>query len=185
VRLKVPAVLLAAAAALPGCGAWDWFPPERLARSLFNGWDGWDTVSVQPYQQPMPQVPEGAVPFGGSPDFAEVTAQFEALPASTRQADAPVAWRRYCYPCHGPNGDGRIIVGESFSPAPPDLRSERVQALSDERIYEQVRGGSANMIPLADTLTPLETLLAVDHLRSLSGHPSEPFFTPKDTRPLE
>jgi hypothetical protein len=185
VKLDPAVFVLVTGALATGCGPYDWFPPERLARSVFNGWDGWDTVSVQPYQEPMPPVPEGTVPFGGTEGFAEAKARFDTLAPQVRSADATTAWRRYCYPCHGPNGDGRIIVGESFSPAPPDLRSERSQSLTDEQIYAQVRTGSANMIPLSDTLTPVETLLVIARLRTLPERPSEPFFTPKDTRPLE
>jgi len=197
--VRPQALLLALA--LPGCGRVDWFPPERWMRAAFNGWDMWATEAVRPYETPMPPVPEGTVPFGGTADAAngfgsweQALALFEALPAdherwgdlaATRDVLGTQAYARHCDHCHGPNGDGRVIVGESFSPRIPDLGAPAVQEKDDATLWARVRAGGGNMIPLADTLTPLDTLLAIHHVRSLAGAPGVPFFAPKDTEPLE
>jgi hypothetical protein len=199
VILPRTAVLLALAAS--GCGRVDWFPPERWMRAAFNGWDMWAGTAVRPYETPMPAVPEGTVPFQGTASavngfgtYEQALAVFEALPtgrdrwgdlAETRALLGAQAYARYCDHCHGPNGDGRVIVGESFSPRLPDLRNPVVQQKDDATLWARVRTGGGNMIPLADTLTPLDTLLAVHHVRSLAGAPSVPFIAPKDVEPLE
>jgi mono/diheme cytochrome c family protein len=163
----------------------DWFPFERTARALFNGWDMWSTAAVRPFQKPMPQVPSGAVPFGGTPGFAEAETELGRLAPAERARLAALSYRRYCHHCHGLNGDGRIIVGESFDPRVPDLRAPAVQARTDQDLFEPVRHGGKVMIPLADTLTPLETLLAVRHVRELAAAPSRPFLPAQSTRPAE
>ncbi len=194
------AVLLALSAA--GCGRVDWFPPERWMRAAFNGWDMWAGAAVQTHETPRPAVPAGTVPFQGTASAAngfgtyeDARAAFDALPPADRDrwgdlAEARAllgaqAYARYCDHCHGPHGDGRTIVGESFSPRLPDLRDPAIGARDDATLYESVRGGGRLMIPLADTLSPLDTLLAIHHLRGLAGAPSVPFFAPKDTEPLE
>jgi hypothetical protein len=76
-------------------------------------------------------------------------------------------------------------VGESFTPALPDLRIAHAQSLDDRAIFNQLMHGSRNMIPLDDTVTPLEALLTISHLRTLAGAGSQPFFPPASTKPAE
>jgi mono/diheme cytochrome c family protein len=185
--LALVAVALGGATLLPVAlyDKGDWFPFERTLRALFNGWDMWETASVRPYEAPMPEVPSGTVPFGGRPGLSEAQAELAATQPSARAAQADVAYRRFCHHCHGPNGDGRIIVGESFDSRLPDLRSPAVQTQSDAQLYERVRQGGKVMIPLEDTLTPADTLLTIHQVRALAGAPSHPFFEARSTRPLE
>jgi mono/diheme cytochrome c family protein len=181
------AVALGGAALLPVVlyDEGDWFPFERTLRVLFNGWDMWETAAVQPHEAPMPAVPSGTVPFGGRPGLREAQAELAAMGLPARTARADLAYRRFCQHCHGPNGDGRIIVGESFDPRLPDLRSPAVQMQSDAQLYERVRHGGKVMIPLEDTVTPPDTLLAITKVRTLAGAPSHPSFEARSTRPLE
>lgn len=165
------------------CDRGDWAPVERTARTAFNGWDMWSTAAVSPYKTPMPLTPEGTVPFGGNQTFEQVFAEIRSMESSARGERARVAYRRYCHHCHGPSGDGRIIVGESFAPRIPDLRRSAVQTATDRDLLERVMHGSQVMIPLEGTLTPQEALLAIGHVRTLGGAPSEPFFAPRDTVP--
>ena len=184
-KARLMLLACAAALALVACDRGDWFPFERTFRALFNGWDMWSTAAVSPHGQPMPPVPEGAVPVGGLRRYEAARAGLDALPAAEKAAGGALAWRRYCHHCHGPNGDARIIVGESFSPAIPDLRLPAAQGRTDREIYDQVQRGGAVMIPLDDTVTPLETLLAIRHLRSLASAPSKPFFPPQSAVPIK
>lgn len=175
---------LTLAASLGGCDWGDWFPFERTARTLFNGWDMWDTAAVSPHQVPMPAVPPGTVPFGGLQGYTQARAELERMGAAARRAKAALAYRRYCHHCHGANGDGRIIVGESFTPAPPDLRAPDVQQLADDDLHGIVMEGGGKMIPLRGTLTPLEAQLAISHMRTLASAPSRPFLPPRDEAPI-
>lgn len=101
-----------------------------------------------------------------------------------RARRAAETYRRYCHHCHGQNGDGRIIVGESFSPALPDLRAPASQSRPEGQLYRQVMRGGRIMIPLDDTLTPLDALLALEHVRTLAQAPSRPFFAPRSEEPI-
>lgn len=182
-RLLVPAC--AAALVLGACDAGDWFPFERTSRALFNGWDMWETAAVSPHERPMPPVPGGVVPVGGLHRFDEARARLDAMPAAEKDAGGALSWRRYCHHCHGKNGDGRTIVGESFSPAIPDLRQQSTQDFSDRDIYDIIMGGVGAMVPLDDTVTLLEALFAIHHMRSLKDAPSKPFFAPQSSVPIK
>jgi len=163
----------------------DWFPFERTIRAAVNGWDMWSTPAVRPFEGPMPPAPEGAVPFGGTVGFEAASAAVGSMTPDARSAAGKEAYRRYCSHCHAAAGDARSIVGESFAPKPTDLRSERVQSRSTRELYQAVRDGQGTMLPLADTLTPEQTLLAIEHVRTLAGATgSGPVFPPRDTAPL-
>jgi mono/diheme cytochrome c family protein len=178
------ALLAACAALLAACDG-DYFPFERTAREAFNGWDMWDDEAVGPHQAPMPRVPAGAVPMDAPRrTLTAAEQQRAALSVAQRRRQGALAYRRYCHHCHGPSGDGRIIVGESFTPALPDLRKVLVDR-EDREIAAAILGGTRKMVALDDTLTPLETLLALEHARSLRGAPSRPFFPPRSTEPIQ
>ena len=53
---------------------------------------------------------------------------------------------RYCHHCHGQNGDGRIIVGESLETKPADLRSFKVQAQTDEALFDHLQEGGESFL---------------------------------------
>lgn len=164
-----------------GCG-----PVERGIRAALGTWDMWDTAMLAPYRTPSGALPEGTVPVGGAPEtFERAQVALEALPAVVRARRSAQAYRRYCHHCHGPQGDNRISVGESFGFALPDLRQDAIQNLVDEQIFEALTSGSKRMIPLAATLSGLDRLLAIEHLRSLRGAESKPFFRPRWVEPAE
>jgi hypothetical protein len=152
---------------------------ERVAREVLNGWDMWETPAVQPHEQPLVLPVHGTIPVQGSAGFEQAQQQRAALDPTLREERSALVYRRYCHHCHGPNGDGRIIVGESFGVKPPDLRSPEIQGRSDRELFDHVTRGSDVIIPLAAVVTPLDRLLAIDHLRTLEDAPSEPFFEPR------
>ena len=155
----------------------DWLGPvERAARAAFNGWDMWATDAVRPYEDPMPPVPEGAVPTTGRSGYDQAVAAVERIPAERRAALGERSYARFCRHCHGPNGDGRTIVGESFDIPLPDLRAEAVRAKGERALYATVAYGTRNLLPLRDTVDPAELLLCVRHLAALADAPSEPYF---------
>ncbi len=168
-----------------GCSRGDYLGPvERTMRSLTRDWDMWFTPSVRPHEAPLLPALAGTVPLAGKVTYEKALAEMEAIPAGQRPARAALSYRRYCYHCHGPHGDGRIIVGESFDVPLPDLRRPATQQKTDAALFQQVMHGSANMIPLADTVPPAEALLALAHVRSLAGAPSEPFYPPRHAEPI-
>jgi hypothetical protein len=155
----------------------DWLGPlERGARAALHGWDMWSTDAVRPYEAPMPSVPEGAVPVSGRWGYDQALAIVVRIPAERRDAQGERSYARFCRHCHGPNGDGRVIVGESFDVPLPDLRSDAVRAKGERALFHSVSYGTRNMLPLRDTLSSDDLLLAVRHLDTLSKAPSEPYF---------
>jgi mono/diheme cytochrome c family protein len=182
-RLGTSTLLLAAL--VLGCDSGDWLGPmERGFRAAFNGWDMWTTEAVRPYEDPMPERVEGTRPVTDEFSLQAGRAALEPLSPADRKKKSALTYRRYCHHCHGPNGDGRIIVGESHEMKPTDLRSQRVQTKSDEALFQHLQTGGELMLPLAATMSPLEMLLAIEYLRTLKGRPSEPYFKPKFTAPI-
>jgi hypothetical protein len=183
--LAAVAVAVAVTVALCSCDKGDGFGPvERTARALLNGWDMWQTEAVKPYQPPLLPVPAGTVQLGGVQGYEWGYRELLRLPEKQRQERARLAYRRYCHHCHGPHGDGRIIVGESLAPASPDLRLPPIQSKSDKELFERVARGGGTMIPLNTTMTPLEILSAISHVRGLIKAPSTPFFQPRSLEPI-
>lgn len=159
-------------------------PLERSARAILSGWDMWATESVRPYEDPMPESVPGAVSVDGGPSYSKALAEFEALKKSQLEVDAKLTYDRFCQHCHGPNGDGRVIVGESFGIPIPDLRSPKVQFSGRVRLYDKISEGQENMIPLKESLTPTEILLTIYHIKALKNAPSVPYYSPKNVAPL-
>ncbi|MBM4386220.1 MAG: cytochrome c [Deltaproteobacteria bacterium] len=167
---------------LLSCGDGDYLGPvERTLRSAFNGWDMWFTEGVSPYELPMPGGVEGTIPVTGKSGYEQGVAEMKRLDGAKLKEKAYTSYRRFCHHCHGANGDGRIIAGESFDVIMPDLRSDAAQSLSDHDLYSIISGGFGKMLPLADTMTPLDIMLSISHMRSLKNAPSEPFFERKFT----
>ena len=181
----LPLVWLSLAPLATACDKGDYFPPERTMRAAFNGWDMWNTDAVSPYQAPMPALPAGAIPVDYDRDpFATARSKVQGMDPQTPQLAEDTAYGRYCSHCHGPNGDSRTMVGESFTPRLPDLRLPATQAKADRELYDLLMHGSERMVALDDTVTPVEAVLAIAHVRSLAGAPSRPLFSPKSTQPI-
>ena len=159
-------------------------PFERGARTALNGWDMWDTPSVRPYEAPMPDTPEGSVPTEDRFSYKTSETALKNLDPQKRTAKAALTYRRYCHHCHGPNGDGRIIVGESHEYKPADLRQPRIQQMDDRALFKHIEEGGQLMLPLGATLSPLEMRLAIEYLRTLKNKPSTPYFKPQFTEPI-
>jgi hypothetical protein len=186
VRAVAATLALLAALSLTACDKGDYLGgAERATREAVNGWDMWATDAVQPHEKPMPLPVHGTVPRTGAPSFDEARQQLAAMVPAARQQRAELVYRRFCHHCHGPNGDSRSIVGESFGVRPPDLRAPEIQARSDRYLFDHLSNGTDVLIPLAPIMTPLDRLLAIDRLRSLAGAPSEPLFERRNVEPLQ
>ena len=185
-RALAAALALLAAISLTACDKGDYLGgAERATREAVNGWDMWETDAVQPHEKPMPLPVHGTVAVNGAPGFDQARQQIGEMASPARQQRAELVYRRFCHHCHGPNGDGRSIVGESFDVQPPDLRAPEVQARSDRQLYDHLSNGTDVLIPLAPIMTPQDRLLAIDRLRALADAPSEPLFERRNVQPLQ
>jgi hypothetical protein len=155
----------------------DWLGPvERSAREALHGWDMWHGQAVQPFEPAMPALPEGSVPTTGRVSYETTRAQVDRLDQRTRASRGARAYARYCRHCHGPNGDGRTIVGESFDVPVPDLRSATVRAKDEKELFNRVRLGTKNLLPLGSLAPADDLLLAVRFGQALPAAPSAPYF---------
>lgn len=185
-RAFAPALALLALLSLTACDRGDWFGgAERATREAVNGWDMWETEAVQPHELPMPLPVQGTVPVNRAPSFEQAQRQLDEMDPQVRRGRAKLIYRRFCHHCHGPNGDGRSIVGESFGVRPPDLRAPEIQARGDRELYDHLTNGTDILIPLAPIMTPVDRLLAIERMRDLAGAPSEPLFEPRNVEPLK
>jgi cytochrome c553 len=144
----------------------------------------WETDAVQPHEKPMPLPVHGTHPVNGAPGFEEAKLQLAEMKPALREQRADLVYRRFCHHCHGPNGDGRSIVGESFGVKPPDLRSPEIQARSERYLFDHLSYGSDVLIPLAPIMTPVDRLLAIERMRALAGAPSVPLYERRNVEPL-
>lgn len=185
-RALVAPLVVLAAFSLTACDRGDWLGgAERVTRELVDGWDMWETDAVQPHEKPMPLPVHGTIPVSGASGFEQARQELAGMDPVARQRRAELVYRRFCHHCHGPNGDGRIIVGESFGVKPPDLRAPEVQARSDRSLYDHISNGTDVLIPLAPIMTPTDRLLAIDRLRALAEAPSQPLFERRNVEPLQ
>jgi Cytochrome C oxidase, cbb3-type, subunit III len=185
-QLRFLVLMSAVCLFLSACDKGDYLGPvERSARALFNGWDMWSGKNVRPYEPPMLQHENGTVPISGVLTFDHAQTQIAAMVPADRKIRERLVYRRYCHHCHGPGGDGRIIVGESFDVKIPDLRSDAIQSKTDREIYTFLQAGSKNMISLTPTMSPADSLLAISHIKRLGSAPSSPYYSPLFDTPVE
>lgn len=157
----------------------------------------WETPAVKPYENPILVMEAGVVPvMTGSENPLRIMGQGPA--ASIRQVEAiyraadpetlvspfeptdpavieagKKGYFLYCYMCHGPNHDGQATVGQSFAPLPTDLRSPRVQNLSDGKHFKEISYGipGKRQPALATTIFPEDRWKIVHYVKSLGVRP--------------
>ncbi len=118
---------------------------------------------VRAFQAPMPLPPEGTVAVDASP-----LVPAEGFPPDTAESRSRggVYYQYYCLFCHGANGDGRGPVAESYLPPPPDLRTPKVQSLSDADLLRAMLLGPGHEPVLAYTVRPAHRGYLVLYVRT-------------------
>jgi len=77
-------------------------------------------------------------------------------------------FNRYCWTCHGEEGDGDgPIVGPNLFPAPTSLHTETVREFKDGRIFHVITRGQNTMPSYADKLTFEERWATIHYVRAL------------------
>ena len=109
----------------------------------------WETPAVRPHERKMLIMAPGVLPFnGGEAEYRN--AKGEDLTSSFKNEDSEIIasgkslYFTYCAQCHGKYHDGNGTVGQSFQPLPGDLRSARVQSLSQGTIFKEISYGIPN-----------------------------------------
>jgi hypothetical protein len=162
-----------------GCG-----PVERGIRAALGAWDMWQSPAETPYERPVRQMPKHSVPMAQAPGYRDARDQVDRLHPRDRESQSKLAYRRFCHHCHGSHGDSRTIVAESFDFNLPVLRDAEIQKQTDEELFQALGEGVSRMIPLASSLSAVELLLAIEHMRKLKDCESKAVYPPQWTRPL-
>jgi cytochrome c1 len=115
-------------------------------------------------QSILPGVTDGMVPLEEFPLWPEM---MEVIP-DTIDDNVLLAGKRayalYCRFCHGIKGDGDGPVGRSYIPMPSDLRSDRIQNMTDAQLYNAMLGGIGHEMTTAnDTLTILNRIVLPEY----------------------
>jgi len=100
---------------------------------------------IRSYQMLQPPLPEGVVPVDlpeQLPSAEQAASVKNPLSDSDKNRYAgAVYYQYYCIFCHGSSGVGDGPVGESYTPRPADLRSERIAALPDGELLRRMLSG--------------------------------------------
>ncbi len=135
----------------------------------------WETPAVRPHEELPLSMPKGTVPYqqGGEELFKATPAERLKSPITfSDQAEiqmGKILYSKFCAQCHGKNYDGQAPVGQSFHPLPTDLRSAKVQSLSEGAFFKEISYGipEGKQPPLATTIDVLDRWRIIAYVQSL------------------
>ncbi len=134
----------------------------------------WETPAIKPHEHPIPVMAPGSVPVTGGEALYRAADATELQPSvalldPAMIAAGKIAYRRYCFQCHGPNFDGYGTVGQSFAPPPRDLRSATVQSVTVGNMFKEISYGipDGRQPALATTMTVDERWHVIAYVKSL------------------
>ncbi len=130
-----------------------------------------DQESVRTYEAEPPEMPTQSIPVSGGVAQlrnADPEKMKNPLP-NTKEviARGEGSYEYFCVMCHGPEGDGRGTVGQSFAPLPTDLRGAYVRGQSDGLLFYRISLGFKRHPPLYETVSSDDRWAVVHYLRSL------------------
>jgi mono/diheme cytochrome c family protein len=134
----------------------------------------WETPAVRPHEEPIIDVSEGTLPMDAAEAVYRATPAEELVsPVAMDDPDVVAAgsglYGLYCVMCHGKYHDGYGTVGQSFQPLPGDLRSPRIQALSDGKMFKEISYGipDGRQPDLATTIEVTDRWRIIAYVKSL------------------
>jgi mono/diheme cytochrome c family protein len=130
----------------------------------------YDQESVRTYKKEMPPMDERTIPVQGGFQVLlttdPLTLHDPVAPTGSSLENGRQAYGYFCAQCHGPKADGLGTVGQSFSPLPTDLKSEKVQSQADGTLYAKIRLGYKRHPQLYTTVAETDTWAIVNYLKS-------------------
>ena len=134
----------------------------------------WETPAVKPLEKPLLSLPEGVVPLKGKEELLRL-APPEDIKSPLDKKDGEgiklgkTLYATYCAQCHGKKFDGKGKVGQSFYPPLPDLKSAKVQSLSEGQLFKEISYGSRGkrQPPLAATIDIIDRWRIIAYIQSL------------------
>ena len=134
--------------------------------------------SVNPYEAEMPEMPAGSIPVDGGLQALKATKPTDLrnpVPFTKKTAlQGRESYGYFCVMCHGPKGDGRGTVGQSFYPLPTDLTGSYVQDQTDGELFHSTTFGANRMAALGSTVSEKDRWMIIHYIRSLVKGPLTP-----------
>lgn len=116
--------------------------------------------NIRAFEAVMPTAPPASVPLEQTAVIPDVLFHpdrlkppLEATPDNINKGR--VYYGYYCLFCHGEKGDGEGPVGLSYMPAPPDLRTEKVQTMNNTDLLRASLLGTGHE-PVINRVVPPE-----------------------------
>lgn len=137
-----------------------------------------ETPAVKAHEEPLLVMDPGTVPVNGGESVYRIT-EASMLKSPLPLTDPAVIeagkglYFTFCAQCHGKYADGNGTVGQSFAPLPTDLRSLKVQALSEGTHFKEISYGipKGRQPPLATTIAPPDRWRIIAYVKSLGLRP--------------
>lgn len=98
--------------------------------------------SLTSYDARMPVVSRKSVPVASGLFFPSERQDGKAAMPNMKRGK--FAYDAYCVFCHGEKGDGEGPVGQSFDPAPGDMRTDKVRAMDDQALLRAMLTGNGH-----------------------------------------
>lgn len=132
-------------------------------------------LAPQPYENSRAPVP-GTVPITGverelhvdnDDDLPLINRMRNPVPKTSESLDrGKEVFGIYCYPCHGPTGQGDGPVAEKFI-TPPSLTAAQARGYSEGYLYALIRYGRGIMPRYGDKVRGADRWHLVNFMRSL------------------
>jgi mono/diheme cytochrome c family protein len=133
-----------------------------------------ETPALKPYEKPLLLMEAGVVPFkGGEAIYRAMDGKKIKSPLQMDDnsiiAQGKQGYSTYCAQCHGNHHDGKGTVGQSFAPLPGDLRSKKVQTMSQGVVFKEISYGipKGRQPALATTITVEDRWKIIAYIKSL------------------
>jgi mono/diheme cytochrome c family protein len=133
-----------------------------------------ETPGVRPDEEAPLPMEQGVIPVQGGEAILKATSA-ERLASPVPREDPSTIERGkelyflYCVQCHGKKYDGNGTVGQSFSPLPTDLMSQKVQSLPEGVFFKEISYGipTGRQPPLATTIDISDRWRIIAYIKAL------------------
>ena len=137
-------------------------------------WRMRETPAVRPHEEPLLLMQDGVVPVSDGEAFLRITEAKDLKPPFNLHEPTAIEsgkelYFTFCAQCHGQHYDGNGTVGQSFSPLPTDLRSEKVQSMPAGKFFKDISYGlpKGRQPPLATTIEITDRWRIIAFVQSL------------------
>lgn len=133
----------------------------------------WETPAVRPFENPIPAMEAGVVPFSGGEILIRAAIEEGTPPLNWEKTvslkQGKKAYRSYCVHCHGKKMDGMGTVGQSFTPLPPDFADLSDEEMAPERLFHIISYGFKRIPALSTSMTVEDRWAVIRYIREATN----------------